>query len=187
MELFVALHLIILALFYIVINLPFSVNNDHLTYWHHRTCQPFLPAYDVQSKQTQSICLRVSFLGDQRHKQVQQMTKGAKCFLGIRWAYILHSGPNLPNSNTRISLEDPLPLFLVKEHLEVERGPHHVKLNDFEEFQSEHLSVTKRQTLLKNKQKKQKHGQLRRGYIREGNRKDGTNYGTMAELLLDSS
>lgn len=82
------------------------------------------------------------------------MTKGAKCFLGIGWACILHSGPNLPNGNTRISLEDPLPLFIVGKHPRVERGPCHVKLNDFEEFQSQHLSVAKQQPHSKNVKKK---------------------------------
>lgn len=77
------------------------------------------------SKPRASVCFFPCV--DQRHKQVQQMTKGAKCFLYIRWLlpqYILHSRPNLANTIPSISPEDPPSLFIVEKHPLVE-GAHH--------------------------------------------------------------
>lgn len=61
------------------------------------------------------------------------MTRGAKCFLDIRWLplrSILHSRPNLPNTITSISPEDPrlyLPPFMVAKQPWVEGATHEVK------------------------------------------------------------
>lgn len=125
----------------IIVNISFEVSNDHLTSQHDHTCQPFCSLRCLEGTNTKHLftlffCLEIKDASNS--KQVQQMTKGAKCSRSVRWLllrYILHSWPNLPNNITSISPEDRPLTIHSRENIPKSRA-RHMKLNDFEEFQS---------------------------------------------------
>lgn len=79
-----------------------NVIEDELTsLYYHRTCQHFCGLWCSEWANTEHLCTLCFCLGIKDVsdcKQVQKMTRGAKCFLNIRCLLlqpILHSGPNL--------------------------------------------------------------------------------------------
>lgn len=138
------------------------------------------------------FCLEIKDASD--CKQLQQMTRGAKCFLDIRWLplrSILHSRPNLPNTITSISPEDPrlyLPPFMVAKQPWVEGATHELKwFWGITIVTSEFCTTPIQESRQKNGPHLGKKKAPKKQDMMEGNRRDDTNYGTKAELLLDSS
>ena len=147
------LHIVIPALFsYLLISPLFEVSNDRLTSQrsNHHTCQAFRSLRCSECAEHKAS-VYAAFVSTSKTLQTangfKPMTRGAKCFLNIRWLLprsILHS--RAKTSQTPSQVFPPgahSSSFAVEGHPPPPRplpppGPRtrHVKLNDFEESQS---------------------------------------------------